>query len=239
LQDFDVESGALKEVEDRERSFAEELVRNPDLAKCGPSDHPYGLTYQEIRNLVWAKKHPVYSVALEEWDRKERLVSSRVDRREKRSADLINQIFNLVGFYSVFQGVVLTAVSQVVSAASPCGSQCGKVWVPILLTLFAAVVTVVGIVEKFTNLKSLEKSILEERRIQGEAVRRGQGVRTRGEGFTFQVYKPLLPAKSKSFWKNGFAVIGSLLLFTGIFILAYFNILCNFWEIKRWKGGLR
>lgn len=167
LHDYDVENGALKEVEDREKDIAKELGRNIDLEKCGPKDHPYGITYQEIKNLVWAKKHPVYSVALEEWDRKERLASSRVDRREKRSADLINQIFNLVGFYSVFQGVVLTAVSQVVSAASSCGSQCGKVWVPILLTLFAAVVTVVGILEKFTNLKSLEKSILEERRLQG------------------------------------------------------------------------
>lgn len=167
LQDFDIERGALKAVEDRERQFAEELAGNPDLPKIGPSDHPYGVTYQQIRNLVWAKKHPVYSVALEEWERTERLGSSRVDRREKRSADLINQIFNLVGFYSVFQGVVLTAVSQVVSAASPCGSQCGKVWVPILLTLFAAVVTIVGILEKFTDLKSLERSIFDERRIQG------------------------------------------------------------------------
>lgn len=165
LQGVDVES-ALRAVDDREQDFAEGLARDKDLAKRGPREVPYGYTYQEIRNLVWAKKHPVYSVALEEWDRKERLVSSRVDRREKRSADLINQIFNLVGFYSVFQGVVLTAVSQVVSAASPCGSQCGKVWVPILLTLFAAVVTIVGILQKFTNLNKLEKSIFEERRIQ-------------------------------------------------------------------------
>jgi hypothetical protein len=167
LPAFDLEWGALKEVEEREKGLGDELAHNPDLAKRGPSDHPYGTPYQEIKNLVWAKKHPVYRVALEEWDRTERLVSSRVDRREKRSADLINQIFNLVGFYSVFQGVVLTAVSQVVSATTSCGSQCGKVWVPILLTLFGAVVTIVGILEKFTNLKSLEKSIDDERRIQG------------------------------------------------------------------------
>ena len=167
LRGFDLECGALKEVEERERVFGAELEGKPELVTCGPSDHRYGTTFQQIRNLVWAKKHPVYSVALDEWDRTQRLVSSRVDRREKRSADLINQIFNLVGFYSVFQGVVLTAVSQLVSATSSCGSQCGKVWVPILLTLFAAVVTIVGILEKFTNLKSLERSILEERRIQG------------------------------------------------------------------------
>ena len=164
---FDLECRALKNVEDREEVFRAELMRDPDLAKRVPSEHIYGTAFQQIRNLVWAKKHPVYSVALDEWDRTERLVSSRVDRREKRSADLINQIFNLVGFYSVFQGVVLTAVSQLVSATSSCGSQCGKVWVPILLTLFAAVVTIVGILEKFTNIKSLETSILEERRIQG------------------------------------------------------------------------
>ena len=167
LRGFDLERRALQEVEDREEVFRAALRDNPALVKSGPRDHIYGTTYQQIKNLVWAKKHPVYSVALDEWDRTERLVSSRVDRREKRSADLINQIFNLVGFYSVFQGVVLTAVSQLVSATSSCGSQCGKVWVPILLTLFAAVVTIVGILEKFTNLKSLETSIHQERRTQG------------------------------------------------------------------------
>ena len=71
-----------------------------------------------------------------------------------------------------------------------------------------------------------------------EAVRRGEAVRTRGEDFTFQFYKTLPLSTPKSFWKNKIAVIVSLLLFTGIFILAYFNILCNFGEIKRWKGGL-
>ena len=71
-----------------------------------------------------------------------------------------------------------------------------------------------------------------------EAIRRGQGLRTKGEDFAFQVYKELDNATPKSFWTNKFAVILSLLLFTGIFILAYFSILCNVWEIKSWKGGL-
>lgn len=113
--------------------------------------------------MVWAKNDPVFSVALEEWDRKERLLSGRVERREKRSADLINQIFNLVGFYSVFQGVVLTAVSQLKSDTK---SQCGKVWFPIVLSVVAAVVTFIGVWLKFRNLKELEDSINTEKRAQ-------------------------------------------------------------------------
>lgn len=159
---------AIREVETSEKASIEIEKDKPKPSRnAGVRRPPYGYAFQEIKNLVWAKKHPVLSVALDEWDRKERLVSSRVDRREKRSADLISQIFNIVGFYSVYQGVVLTAVTQLVSAGKDCGSQCGKVWFPILLTGVGAVVTIIGCLEKFTTLKKLEKSIKEERRVQG------------------------------------------------------------------------
>lgn len=149
----------------RETAFAtvEDLERaGVKVGYSAPSEFEY--SYQEIKNLVRAKDDPVFSVALEEWGRKERVLSNRVDRREKRSADLINQIFNLIGFYSVFLGVVLTAVSQLVG--NDCKPQCGKIWFPILLTVVAAAVIITGVSLKFTNLKELEESIQTEKQNQ-------------------------------------------------------------------------
>lgn len=157
---------------DRKIDIALDIVEGIERARrVAPRDPPsenFGQPYQEIKSLVWAKHNPVYSVALGEWERKERLFSARVERREKSSADLINQIFNLVGFFSGFQGLVLTAVTQLVSASS-CKSQCRKVWFPILLTVVAAFVTVVGVLQKFRAHKELQDSIKIEK--QAQAVR--------------------------------------------------------------------
>jgi len=149
---------ALGQVEDIERGGNH----------TDPPLESFGQPYQEVKSLVWARNNPVFGVALQEWERKERLFSARVERREKSSADLINQIFNLVGFFSGFQGLVLTAVTQLMSASN-CKSQCRKVWFPILLTLVAALVTIVGVLQKFRALKDLEDSIKTEK--QAQAVR--------------------------------------------------------------------
>jgi hypothetical protein len=138
-----------------------EIVEKLERGELEPAEE-FGQPFQEVRSLVWAKNDPVYRVALDEWERKERLFSGRVERREKSSADLINQTFNLVGFFSGFQGLVLTAVSQL-AAAQPTKSQCRKVWFPIVLTVAAAIVTIIGIWQKFSVLKDLEKSIKTEK----------------------------------------------------------------------------
>lgn len=149
----DIDS-ALKRVEDIEKAY------DPTTVPLENFKQPY----QEVKSLLWARNNPVYGAALGEWERKERLFSARVERREKSSADLINQIFNLVGFFSGFQGLVLTAVTQL--SASSCKSQCRKVWFPILLTVVAAIVTIVGVVLRFRALKDLEDSIKTEKRAQ-------------------------------------------------------------------------
>lgn len=116
--------------------------------------------HKEIQNVLWIEGSDEHRAALKEWDRKELYLSSKVDRKEKRSADLTNHIFNIVGFFSVFQGVVLTAVSQLKSSTKPL---CGMVWVPALLSSVAAVVTIIGVLIKFSSLQELEISIHNEK----------------------------------------------------------------------------
>ena len=121
---------------------------------------PHG-AYTDIKNILAIQNDPVYEVALREWDRREAYLGNRVDRREKASADLVNQLFNIVGFFSVFQGVVLTAVSQLKSDTS-----CGIIWFPVILSTVACVVSIVGLRIKFRNLKELEDSIRDEKSAQ-------------------------------------------------------------------------
>lgn len=84
-------------------------VQHPDLH----------YVYLEIKDKLLIEADLVYKATLEEWDRRETYLGKRVDRREKTSIDLRNQVFNIVGFFSVFQGVVLTAVSQLKSSTGP------------------------------------------------------------------------------------------------------------------------
>jgi hypothetical protein len=121
---------------------------------------PKSLT--DIQSLLKLDRYPEHKKAWEEWQRKGKVLNSRVSRREARSADVTNQIFNIIGWYAVFLGVVLTAVSQLTQTASNV-PVCGKIWFPILLTGFGTVVTICGIIYKYTTLKSLELTIQSER----------------------------------------------------------------------------
>lgn len=110
-------------------------------------------------------KYKLHRTALQDWQRREKDLFDKVSRRQTRSADLTNQIYNIIGWFAVFQGVVLTAVSQLTQTAGG-KPLCGKIWFPIVLTGFGAVVTVGGIVHKFRGLKSLELTINTEKQAQ-------------------------------------------------------------------------
>jgi uncharacterized membrane protein len=192
--------------------------------------------FREVRNLLWARNNLVFKVALEEWDRKERLLSARLERREKQKVDLINQIFNLVGFYSVFQGVVLTAVSQLAASSE---SQCGKVWFPIVLSLVAAVVALIGLWLRFKKLKELEDSINIEKKALAEPIRRRQRLLDSGEAFRFFRDTRFPEVKDpKSLGKDKIGALAALIVVTVVFIVSYLVILCDLGYIERLRNGL-
>jgi hypothetical protein len=73
-----------------------------------------------------------------------------------------------------------------------------------------------------------------------EATKRGDCLR--GEGKTiFPFYQSAQEVpkikKQKSFHLSWFCVVLSLVLFTVLFILSYFAILCNSFVIHAWNGG--
>ena len=131
--------------------------------------------FTRVKNKLWIKQNTVYNEVLEDGERSYNLITQRVDRREKRVEDLTNQVFNLVGFFSVFQGVILTAVTQLsTSVTTQLGAPqvqarplCGKVWVPVALSALAAVVTIVAVLLKFKHLYILDESIAQEKHDRG------------------------------------------------------------------------
>ena len=143
----------------------EELERDEDGQALSTNS-----AFGRVRNRLWIKQNTLYNELLQDGEQNVKLLTERVDRREKRLEDLTNQVFNLVGFFSVFQGVILTAVTQLAtSVTTQLGTQrqarplCGKVWVPVILSALAAFVTILSVLIKFKHLYALDNSLNQEK----------------------------------------------------------------------------
>jgi hypothetical protein len=120
-------------------------------------------SYKVIETLWLIEQSPLHNLALKDWKRKEKELNERATRRESKSQDLHTQIYNIIGWYAVFQGVVLTAVAQLTQTYN--GSPvCGKTWFPVVLTGFGTVVTIVGVVRLLLDLQKLETTINSEKK---------------------------------------------------------------------------
>jgi hypothetical protein len=115
-------------------------------------------SYTEIKRLLDIENNPFYVTALQEWSRKEALFSNRVERKKKIVSNLKNEIYQLIGFFSVFQGVILTAVAQ--SSLL----HCNNLWSPISLSVLASAASISGVVHKLMQIQSFETTIDSEDR---------------------------------------------------------------------------
>lgn len=122
----------------------------------------------EIKNVLWIMGTEVShqsccKEALEVWQEKEALFTSRNDRRRKQISYCQTEIYQLVGFYSVFQGVLFTAVAQSTNL------KCNNRWTVILLSALASVVIVIGVFLKLKSIKEFKDLIYDDevfRRVQ-------------------------------------------------------------------------
>jgi hypothetical protein len=67
-------------------------------------------------------------------------------------------VYQLIGFFSVFQGVVLTAVSQ--SSLLYCHNK----WSPIALSVLASVISTFGVIQKLNQINDLQRNVDQEER---------------------------------------------------------------------------
>jgi hypothetical protein len=76
---------------------------------------------------------------LKDWEKQFKVARDRIETKTSRANNAKNDLYQWIGFFSVFQGVVLTAVAQ----SSTFG--CRQSWAPASLSLIASLVSVVSV----------------------------------------------------------------------------------------------
>jgi hypothetical protein len=84
------------------------------------------------------------------------LARERIEKKSTRAFNAKSELYQLIRFYSVFQGVVLTAVAQSTTIHS---AQC---WGPASLSLLASLVTVASVHFKLRSYSKLRCSLDKE-----------------------------------------------------------------------------
>jgi hypothetical protein len=79
--------------------------------------------------LVDIDSVPKLKRILTEWENRFQVSSLTIEKKSTRSINAKNELYQLIGFYSVFQGVVLTAVAQTSLI------QCQQSWGPVSLAV--------------------------------------------------------------------------------------------------------
>ncbi len=116
---------------------------------------------RRIRNLLSIKglednSTNLLKVALEEWQSSAEVFGKRVDKRQKEVRNIVNEIYQVVGFYSAFQGLLLTAVAQSNLL------HCNNLGFPLALSALATFVALVGIGQKSWNILQFNRLIRSE-----------------------------------------------------------------------------
>jgi hypothetical protein len=116
-----------------------------------------------IRNLLsikglQASTTNLLTVALEEWQSNAEVFGKRVDKKQKEVRNIVNEIYQVVGFYSAFQGLLLTAVAQSNLL------HCNNLGFPLALSALATFVALVGIGQKSRNILQFNRLIRSEDR---------------------------------------------------------------------------
>ncbi len=115
----------------------------------------------EFRNLMAFRgllntKENLCEVALEDWESSQELLGKRVEKKEKEIRSTRNEIYQVVGFYSAFQGLLLTAIAQ--SNLLHWNNR----GYPLALSAFATGIAATGVVQKNKIISDWKKTIASE-----------------------------------------------------------------------------
>jgi hypothetical protein len=111
---------------------------------------------QEIHNLLEIRGLPeteFWKVAEGEWEKSAKQFGDRVEGKKTQVLNVFNEIYQLVGFSSTFQGLLLTAASQGTWLS------CKSKWWVLTLSLFASSVTAAGVWQKNIVISDLPVSL--------------------------------------------------------------------------------
>ncbi|CAK9220531.1 unnamed protein product [Sphagnum troendelagicum] len=182
----------------------------------------------ELQTLLEIENDPILKLQLRNWEEQAASISRRIERKENRTYVVKNEIYQVLGFYIVFQGVVLTAVAQA-SALT-----CRQWWSPFTLSLIASIVTIVGVYQKLQVLHDVEQNLREERNSFQVIARNIQLFKKKGTKFNFaEDVKRGEPRAAKTIsvtslvFSSNFVVFLSLLAFSVVILVSCNTILCK------------
>lgn len=158
-----IRSPCSSEVDrDTQRSLSRETsIRNGTTGKVSEVSAPPPEALLEIGNLIRFRRLPDdhtnwLLVALEDWESSSELFKKRLDTYKKDQNVLRNEIYQGVGFFSAFQGLLLTAVAQSTLLS------CKNLIFPFLLSAIATVTTFALVWQKNSLINNWESRISEE-----------------------------------------------------------------------------
>ncbi|KAG0555586.1 hypothetical protein KC19_12G180300 [Ceratodon purpureus] len=134
-------------------STSAEVVPDEALPICAQADQlHYLVDLKEECEDPEKRRNLVALVALTEWSDQVKVLEGKISRRTKRVDSLTNEVYQLVGLYSVFVGVVFTAVQAD-------RVQCQHVWSPVVLCLLPCFIIVHVAGNKLENIRKTRKEI--------------------------------------------------------------------------------
>jgi hypothetical protein len=133
----------------------------------------------ELGSLLEIENDPILRLQLKNWEEQAKSISRRIERKENRTYAVKNEVYQLLGFYLVFQGVVLTAVAQASVLT------CEEWWSPFILSSMTSIVAIVGVYQKLQSLHDVEDNLREERVSYQVLSRNIQLFKRKGRSFDF------------------------------------------------------
>jgi hypothetical protein len=119
-------------------------------------DHLVNADEVKADRLYEIAKCEKLNLLLKDWEKQFKVARERIETKTTRTNSAKNDLYQWIGFFSVFQGVVLTAVAQ----SSTLG--CQQSWAPASLSLIASVVTIVSVHFKLKSYRALEVNLKNE-----------------------------------------------------------------------------
>ncbi|CAK9219213.1 unnamed protein product [Sphagnum troendelagicum] len=174
------------------------------------------------------------SLLLKDWEKQFKVARERIETKTTRTNSAKNDLYQWIGFFSVFQGVVLTAVAQ----SSTLG--CQQSWAPASLSLIASVVTIVSVHFKLKSYRALEVNLANETYdSKGEEAGEGKREEERQKADKKKAHKKKTDKqktdgnkkqrrrKDRYYWAWDWAVILALVLFSTIILWCCILVLCG------------
>ncbi|KAG0585783.1 hypothetical protein KC19_2G038700 [Ceratodon purpureus] len=196
--------------------------------------HDYGQPADRRREI---EKDPILRLFLQDWDDEKKQMLLSVESYRGRCNAAKAELYQLMGFYSVFQGVVFTAVSTASKLT------CETSFFPAVLSGLASIATIVSVHYKLDYYTIEKVKFLKAQHQSGNIIKKVRKLRGNGASFNFaslgdpEVQKAELQEKVNDEKKRRRWIWWIVMLFLALFTLVILSscIIVPCWDLDQHK----